>query len=52
MFKKSLVSWNISINIPRTNIVAEKAVKLMQKIIQIGKSDKYMNEKLITKDHS
>ena len=40
-----------TIDIPRTNIVAERAIKLMQDIIQNSKSDKYINEKFITKNN-
>ena len=39
------------INIPRTNIIAEKAVKKMQEIIENSRSKKYLSSKFVATNH-
>jgi hypothetical protein len=43
--------WNVDrsvVDIPRTNICAERGVKLMEELYQKCKTDKYLNLKLIS----
>ena len=42
--------WNLQqsrINIPRTNIVAERNVKLMEELKEYSRSDRYLNLKFV-----
>ena len=39
------------INIPRTNIIAERAVKKMQEIIEKSRSKKYLSSKFVATNH-
>ena len=50
-FKTHWSRENSVIDIPRTNIIAERAIKLMQELRDTCKTDKYLNIKFISKNN-
>lgn len=46
-FRKHWVKEMSAVDVPRTNIVAERAVKLLEQIYQTCKSNKYVNVKFV-----
>lgn len=49
-FKTHWCTDDSQIDIPRTNIIAERAVKLMEQLKETCKNEKYLNFKFISKN--